>query len=161
MGAAAGILVAERGLGAPQCRSGAPVLQKGDRIVIDSDPEAIIGKAYQLGYDYEKEHGGCARCTVAALQDAVPMVAVDEGLFRASTCLDGGATPVGEQNCGAFTGAGMVIGFLCGSRRNDVFHGSTRLAHRLLHQVYQRFAEEYGSILCCDVREGAKSVQTA
>lgn len=129
------------------------VLQENDHIVLDTDPEAILEKAYRLGREYEKKHGGCARCTVAAVQDALPMLGTDEGLFRASTCLDGGATPVAEQNCGGFTGAGMVTGFLCGSRRNDSFHGSAKLAHRLLHQVYHRFAREYGTVLCRDVRE--------
>jgi hypothetical protein len=81
------------------------------------------------------------------------MVSGEEGLFRAATCLDGGATPVAVQNCGGFTGAGIVIGFLCGSRRNETFYGSAKLAHRLLHQVYHRFAKEYGTVLCRDVRK--------
>lgn len=134
----------------------ARVLARGDTFGLEVDPREIVEKAYQLGHEYEGKHGGCARCTVAALQDALPMVASDEGLFRAATCLDGGATPVGEQNCGGFTGAGMVIGYVCGSRRNDTFHGTAELAHGLLHQVYRRFAEAYGTVLCCDVRKGAK-----
>ncbi|NLX97088.1 MAG: peptidase M3 [Rhodopirellula sp.] len=155
-GAAGGGLLA----GSPCLRAASPtappqVLEAGDRVELAADPEALIAKVYQLGHDYEKEHGGCARCTVAALQDALPFVAVDEGLFRGSTCLDGGATPVDVQNCGAFTGAGMVIGYVCGSRRDETFHGNAKLAHQLLHKVYDRFAEHYGTVLCRDVRKGA------
>ncbi len=156
LAATASLFLTRDALGAEQVGSQSQVLQEGDHFKLDADPKAIIEKAYQLGYKYEREHGGCSRCTVAALQDALPMVAVDEGVFRASTCLDGGATPVAEQNCGGFTGAGIIIGFVCGSRRNDSFHGSSKLAHRLLHQVYHRFAKEYGTILCRDVREGVK-----
>jgi hypothetical protein len=132
------------------------VLKRGDQIDVHGKAEEIIEKAYQLGHEYEKKHGGCARCTVAALQDAIPFVEVDVGLFRGSTCLDGGATPVAVQNCGGFTGAGMVIGNVCGSTRGKEFQGSAALAHELLHKVYYRFKEEYGTVLCRDVRKAAE-----
>ncbi len=108
-GAAAGLLAGTRCLASTGSPCGQRVLQSGDRVELAASPEEIIEKAYQMGYKYEKTHGGCARCTVATLQDALPFVAVDEGLFRGATCLDGGATPVSEQNCGAFTGAGMTM----------------------------------------------------
>jgi hypothetical protein len=131
------------------------ILQRGDQIDIDGRGTEILQRAYELGYAYEKKHGGCARCTVAALQDAIPFVGVDESLFRGSTCLDGGATPTGKQNCGAFTGAGMVLGYVCGSTRSQDFEGNAKLAHQLLHKVYDRFQEEYGTVLCEDVKRGA------
>jgi len=133
------------------------ILKQGDKIDIDGKGEETIQKAYELGYEYEKKHGGCSRCTVAALQDAIPFVAADESLFRGSTCLDGGATPTGTQNCGAFTGAGMIVGYVCGSSRAEDFEGNAKLAHQLLHKVYDRFKEEYGTVLCEDVRKGAKA----
>ena len=155
----AGIGVALAGSLPAACRSPKTkrILKCGDKIDIDGKGEQIIQKAYKLGYEYEKKHGGCARCTVAALQDAIPFVAVDESLFRGSTCLDGGATPTGTQNCGAFTGAGMVVGHVCGSTRGKTFEGSAKLAHKLLHKVYHRFKKEYGTVLCEDVKKGAKA----
>jgi len=139
-----------------QCSEKPKVLQRGDRVEIEGTPEEVIRKAYELGHQYEKEHGGCARCTVAACQDAIPLVPVEIDLFRGATCLDGGATPVGVQNCGGFTGAGMIIGHLCGSTRGETFEGSAQLAHELLHKVYDRFKEHYGTVLCRDVRQGAE-----
>ena len=131
-------------------------LQRGDQVSLEGTPEEIIQKAYELGHQYEKDHGGCARCTVAACQDAIPFVPVDLALFQGSTCLDGGATPTNVQNCGAFTGAGMVVGHLCGSTRGEKFEGDAKLAHEVLHKVYHRFKEHYGTVLCRDVREGAE-----
>jgi hypothetical protein len=131
------------------------ILKGGDRVDVGGNGEKIVQAAYDFGHAYEKRHGGCARCTVAALQDSIPFVAVDESLFRGSTCLDGGATPTGTQNCGGFTGAGMVIGYVCGSTRREDFEGDTKLAHRLLHKVYERFKDEYGTVLCGDVRKTA------
>jgi hypothetical protein len=49
----------------------------------------------------------------------------------------------------------MVIGYVCGSTRHESFEGDPKLAHELLHNVYERFKEEYGTVLCKDVRAGA------
>jgi C_GCAxxG_C_C family probable redox protein len=125
------------------------VLSENNRLDIGDKGKKIIEKAYKLGYDFEKKHGGCCRCTVAALQRAIDFVPEDKDLFRAASCLDGGATPTGIQNCGAFTGSGMVIGWLCGA---DKF-GNTKLSHRLIRQVYKQFETEYGSVLCKDVKK--------
>lgn len=126
-------------------------LAPDDHVEVGEDPQALIEKAYSLGYELEKEHGGCARCTVAALQRALPFVPEDPDLFRAATCLDGGATPHGVQNCGAFTGAGMVIGYVCGTEPFE----SARLARKLIRKVYARFEAKYGTVLCKDVRTKA------
>jgi len=86
--------------------SGRPfkTLDKNSRIDVGQRGPKIIEKAYRLGYDYEKKHGGCCRCTVAALQHAIGFIPKNEAIFRTACCLDGGATPTGIQNCGAFTG---------------------------------------------------------
>lgn len=155
-GVGLGLLLANSsGADTPRCET-MPLLKKGDHISLDGQGEEIVRRAYELGHAYEKQHGGCARCTVAALQDAIPFVAVDESLFRGATCLDGGATPTDIQNCGAFTGAGMVIGYVCGSTRHDSFEGDATLAHQLLHRVYDHFKREYGTVLCKDVRNAAE-----
>lgn len=51
-----------------------------------------------------------------------------------------------------------MIGYLCGgiSREGDEFRGDSGLAHQLLHKVYANFKEAYGTVLCDDVRKGAK-----
>ena len=125
------------------------VLQEGDRVEIAEPLRRVMERAYRLGHDLEGRHGGCARCTVAALQQAIPFVPEDGGLFRAASCLDGGATPHGLQNCGAFTGAGMVIGWVCGTEK----FRRPRLARQIIREVYKHFEAEYGTVLCKDVRK--------
>ena len=130
------------------------ILKPGDKISLKVDPEEIIQKAYELGYKYEKEYKGCARCTVAALQDAVPFVNRSEELFRGATCVDGGATPDKTGSCGAFTGSGMVIAYVCGSTRDEtIFIGNTELAHSLIHKVHDQYVKAYGTVICADVRK--------
>ena len=128
------------------------VLDKNSQINIGHRGKEIIGKAYELGHEYEAKHGGCCRCTVAALQGAIEFIPKNENIFRTACCLDGGATPTGIQNCGAFTGSGIIIGYLCGA---DAF-GNTSLSHKVMRQVYEKFKEAYGSVLCRDVRKKGK-----
>ena len=128
------------------------VLGENDRLDVGDRGKEIIERAYKTGHEVEKKHGGCARCTVAALQEAVDFVPKTKALFRTASCLDGGATPNGAQSCGAFTGSGMVIGWVCGNSK----FGDTKLCHSLMRKVHQHFEKEYGSALCKDVREKAK-----
>jgi C_GCAxxG_C_C family probable redox protein len=128
------------------------VLKSGQRLDIHGNGKKIIEEAYRIGYEHEKRHGGCAQCTIAALQDSIEFIPVNKDVFRAGSCLDGGATPMGVQNCGSFTGAGIVIGYLCG-RKRDRFSGHADVSHRLIRRVYEKFKGDYGSVLCKDVRK--------
>jgi len=130
--------------------------EQTQRFDVAGREQEIIEEAYRLGHQYEEEYGGCAQCTLAALQDAIPFLATDQGLFRGASCLDGGATPAGLQNCGSFTGAGMAIGYLCGRRRNAKFEGTTEQSHKLIRKLYKHYEDRYGSVLCKDVREKAE-----
>ena len=126
-------------------------LQEGARVDTGGSPQQVAEKAYQLGQDLQKRHGGCARCAVAALQEALEFVPQDAGLRRAASVLDGGATPRGVQSCGAFTGAGIFLGWLCGTAEFK----NPALARKLFKQVYQQFESQYGSVLCKDIRPKA------
>ncbi len=128
------------------------VIKSGERLDIHGNGKKIIEEAYRIGYEHEKRHGGCAQCTIAALQDSIEFIPVNKDVFRAGSCLDGGATPTGIQNCGAFTGAGIIIGYLCG-RKRDGFKGHADVSHKLMRKVYEKFKEDYGSVLCKDVRK--------
>ena len=144
-----GLLAAKSGGCAAFQRTTFKPLSQNDRFDVGDRAEEMIEQAYKLGHDFEKEHKGCCRCTVAALQNSIDFIPQDRGLFRAASCLDGGATPAGIQNCGAFTGSGMVIGWICGANE----FGNTKLSHRLIRQVYERFEKDYGAVICKDIKE--------
>lgn len=152
MGVFAGLVI-EKAEGAQIDEALFKGLDENNRFDISDRWDEIIETAYKLGHKYEEDHGGCCRCTMAALQGSIEFIPKDKGLFRAACCLDGGATPTGWANCGAFTGSGMVIGWICGAR---TFGDKTDLSHRLIRKVYKRFDEEYGSVLCKDVRRKIK-----
>lgn len=140
----------------PTCRAAQEILKRGQKIDVQGNAQQIIQAAHRLGHEYEEKYGGCAQCAVAALQDAIPFAPRDPDVFRAASCLDGGATPAGLQSCGAFTGCGMVIGHLCGRTRDKEFRGSPGFSRDLIRKVYQRFEQDYGSVLCKDVRKAMK-----
>ena len=156
MAAGAGLVVLPRRRRATRSAQICDPGGKGPPFDVGGQEQKIVAEAYRLGHQYEKQYGGCAQCTLAALQDAVPFLAADKGLFCGASCLDGGATPTGLQNCGAFTGAAMAIGYLCGRRRNGKFEGTTKQSHKLIRKLYKQYEERYGSVLCKDVREKAK-----
>jgi hypothetical protein len=116
----------------------------------------IVARAQALGREYEGQYGNCAQCTIAALQDAIEFIPKSGDVFLAASCLHGGATKTGSANCGGFTGAGMVIGHLCG-RPRDRFgdRKAAALANKLLGEVAGRYEQAYGGVLCKDVREKA------
>jgi len=129
-----------------------PPLSPGQRIELaETACQAIVQKAASLASEYLKPYGGCCQCTLAALQDALPFLPADPGLFRAASCLDGGATPTGLHQCGSFTAAGLAIGYLCGRTRDEIFFGDRNLAHQLLQKVFRHFQQHYGSVLCKEV----------
>lgn len=128
------------------------MLDKNTQIDIGHRAKEIIEKAYKLGHEYEGKHRGCCRCTVAALQGAIDFIPNDEDVFRTACCLDGGATPTGIHSCGGFTGSGIIIGYLCGTAP----FGNTGLSHKLIREVYEKFKDAYGSVLCKDVRKKGK-----
>ena len=127
-------------------------LDKNTRIDVGHRAKEIMETAYKLGHEYEGKHRGCCRCIAAALQDAIEFIPKNEDVFRAACCLDGGATPTDTQNCGAFTGSGIILGYLCGTSP----FGDTSLSHKIIHEVYEKFKDAYGTVLCKEVREKAK-----
>jgi len=146
-------LLTGRAEGKGRCQPEFKVLGENDQIDIGDKGKEIIEKAYKLGYDFEKKHKGCCRCSVSALQKSIGFIPEDKVLFRAASCLDGGATSTGLQSCGAFTGSGMMIGWVCGAEG----FGDTGLSHKLIRKVYKRFEKEYGSVLCKDVKKKMNS----
>lgn len=145
-------LLSRRTEGAETYKPEFKVLDKNSQIDIGHRGKEIMEKAYKLGHEYEGKHRGCCRCTVAALQGAIEFIPKDENIFRTACCLDGGATPSGIHSCGGFTGSGIIIGYLCGAGP----FGDTSLSHKVMHQVYEKFKDAYGSVLCKDVKEKAK-----
>jgi C_GCAxxG_C_C family probable redox protein len=148
--------------GGAAAQSSAPVnpgqpLSEQDKIDVGQRGPEMIQRASALGADYLKQWGNCAQSTIAAIQDAVGFVPKSGEVFLAGSCLHGGATSTGNASCGAFTGAGIVIGHVCGRTRARASERETqKLSTALVRQVAGKFEETYGSVICKDVRAKAE-----
>ncbi len=112
-----------------------------------------IKKAYDLAFKYEAERGSCPQCVLSSLKESLNLEDV-ENCIKASDSLAGGTCLSSNGTCGALVGGMLALGsfygrsyesFSKGERRRRVFQFSKKL--------YDRFIEEYGSILCKDVQE--------
>lgn len=113
--------------------------------------QKLIDEAYRLGLKYEKSKHYCAQCVVAALQEVFQIK--DEGLFRASYPLSGGAGSTTQGSCGALSGGIMILGYLYGRGRENFEEGtSSKKATFLAKKLCERFIQEYGSCICKDIQ---------
>jgi len=116
----------------------------------DSKQE-VIAKAYQLGFEYEKEKHYCSQCVLAALQEVFQIR--NDKVFQAACGLAGGAGNSTNGSCGALSGAIMAISYLYGRSRKEFKENiSNKKAAELAKKVYDRFVEEYGGCLCKEIQ---------
>ena len=117
----------------------------------DIDKKALQQKAYELGFAYERDYGGCGQCVFAALQDVLDLRNdVTDGIFKSATALAGGVALEGDGHCGAYSGAVMMMGYIVG-RERDKFDDPERIRRStmtLARKLHDKFLEHYGAVVC-------------
>ncbi|MEM0466962.1 MAG: C-GCAxxG-C-C family protein [Candidatus Thermoplasmatota archaeon] len=114
--------------------------------------QEVLDAAYERAYHYEATRGSCPQCVLAALQETLHIG--DEHLFQAADVLAGGTSLTSKGTCGALAGGMLALGLLTG-REYTIFQsgGKKRRVFLFSKILYDRFIEEYGSPLCCDVQK--------
>lgn len=104
---------------------------------------------YKSGFEHEAKYGGCAQCTLCALQ---PYLDIDPVVIKSATGLMAGGVRSGNS-CGAFSGALMAISSVTG-RSSENMDDKQAVADTaaLCRKLYDRFMAEYGSVLCRDIQ---------
>ncbi len=121
----------------------------------DSTPlDPRVKRAYDVGYEYEKTYRGCGQCAFAALQDALDFRnAETDAIFKSATALAAGTGLEGDGQCGAYSGAALMIGYLVG-RERDNFADPERTRHRafaLVQALHKEMVDLYGTVVCHQV----------
>ncbi len=112
----------------------------------------IPKKAYDIAYQYEATRGSCPQCVLAALKETMNIG--DEAVFQAAHGLTGGTALSSQGTCGALAGGMMAISGLVGRTYQEFTDGKKkRLVFKYTKLLYDRFIDEYGSPLCCDVQK--------
>jgi len=109
---------------------------------------ALLKKAYEAGYHYEKVYRGCAQCTLAALFDVVGNK--DPHLFRITNTFASGMGLFGDGPCGGYSGGLLFLGNYAG-RRLEYFDGDREEKDRcmkLCDLLHTKFLRTYGTIVC-------------
>ena len=116
--------------------------------------EKVLEKAYDKGFEYEKEYGFCSQAVLSAIQDVFG--GVDNKVIESSHALAGGGALVGDGTCGACAGSMMAISAFFG-RNRDQFNegeiGDWMKSSEVSKKVRERFSDEFGSVICNDIQE--------
>jgi len=112
--------------------------------------EEILQKAYDLAFKYEAERGSCPQCVYSAVMEAVGEGNPD--VVQASDGLAGGSALSTEGTCGALVGGLLAISSVIGRTYDDFSTGKgNRRIFVYAKKLYDKFIDEYGSIVCKDV----------
>jgi len=112
--------------------------------------EQLLNKAYDLAFNYEAERGSCPQCVLAALFETLNIG--DEATIKSADALAGGTALSTKGTCGALVGGLLAISSIVGRNYDDFCAGKTkRRVFQFSKQLYDKFIDEYGSPLCCDV----------
>jgi C_GCAxxG_C_C family probable redox protein len=114
--------------------------------------EEVMEKAYELGFKYEEQYGGCGQCVVAALQDAFNMPSTE--VFKAMSGYAGGGATVGDGSCGAYVAGILFLSGLRG-RERDNFADPERIrfvSFATARKLHRKFIDEFGSIICREIQ---------
>jgi C_GCAxxG_C_C family probable redox protein len=76
-------------------------------------------EAFERGFEFEKNYHGCAQCVIGALYEVFPEMR-NEDVFRAASGLAGGVGLSTQGQCGALSGAVMVLSQLYGRELKEV-----------------------------------------
>lgn len=113
--------------------------------------QEVLERVYNLAFQYEAKRGSCPQCVLAALKETLGVG--DEAIFQASHGLTGGTSLSSKGTCGALAGGMIAISTLVGRTYQEFTEGQKkRLVFKYTKLLYDKFIEEYGSPLCCDVQ---------
>lgn len=112
----------------------------------------VLDQIYHLAYKYESELGSCPQCVLAAIKESLDIG--DENIFKSADAMAGGTSLSTKGTCGALVGGMLAIGYIEGRGYADFKNGKRkRRVFKYAKYLYDRFVDEYGSPLCCDVQK--------
>ncbi len=121
----------------------------------EMDKAKLIKRAFDTGFDYEKNYRGCAQCTLATFFDITGHT--EPALFQAASGLSAGIGINGDGSCGGYTGGVLFMSSLIGRRLDRIPIDKDRPAqlksYEMAQKLHDRFVETYGSVTCADIHE--------
>lgn len=115
----------------------------------------MIQRAFDLGFQYERDYRGCAQCAIAGMYDAMEIK--NDAVYKAGSGLAGGGGECTTGNCGGYTGASMVLATFFGRTKEEEATEDGRadkyVSFRMTRALHDKFQEKYGSVICSGVQK--------
>jgi C_GCAxxG_C_C family probable redox protein len=119
------------------------------KILKAKSKEDLMKRAYDLGFNYTKDYGGCSQCVFAAVSEVLG--AGNREIFKTMDGLAGGLVRAGDGTCGALSGGVAAISQRYG--REDFENLGEREKGMVLgKKLHDLFIEKFGSVVCKDVQ---------
>jgi hypothetical protein len=127
------------------------IVQAHRRQALEDEWTERARRAYESGFQYEREYHGCGQCTLAAILESIDRF--DETVFGSATALSGGLGLCGDATCAALTAAALAVGMVYPRTRAN-FAGDREKKYRsfrMVQQLRERYVQRYGSVTCHDI----------
>jgi C_GCAxxG_C_C family probable redox protein len=113
----------------------------------------LLGKAFELGFSYEKKYRGCSQCSIAAIQDSLGLR--NDYIFKAGSGLAAGGGLLRAGLCGAYSGGVMMMSSFFGRSREKINDDREEkyCSFRMAAALHDLYIEKYGSVLCSEIHE--------
>jgi C_GCAxxG_C_C family probable redox protein len=119
-----------------------------------NEKEAILQKAYDLGFEYEQKHRGCAQCAILAIQESLGTQ--NDFVYKAGSGLAGGAGECTDGLCGGYSGAIMMMSLFFGRTLEEAATTKGRedkyASFHMASALHEKFMQKYGSVVCAGVQ---------
>ena len=115
--------------------------------------QELLDKAYELGFDYEKNSQACSQCTVAALHELLDL---EDVVVRVATSSASGQVDQVVGTCGGLIGGTIVLDYFFGRPIEKMSHQEclednikvATDAFEVAKLLYDKYVKEYGTIIC-------------
>ena len=114
----------------------------------------LAQKGFERGFEFEKTYHGCAQCVIGAIYEIFPEIKSLD-VFRSANGLAAGTGLSTVGQCGALSGAVMVLSQLYGRELDEIGDPQRKrfVAYRLAEKMVQQFLQEYGTVICGELQK--------
>lgn len=127
----------------------------GKFVAEDAARVAFLKRAYELGFESEKQYRGCAQGTLLALKELTGIWNKD--LFRAATGFSGGMALCGDGVCGGYSGGVMFMGLINGRDYDRMLVDGDKPNQYVAYEAAQRLRDHFeacfASPICMRIHE--------
>ncbi|MBA7704910.1 hypothetical protein ES703_113733 [subsurface metagenome] len=119
--------------------------------------QELLDKAYELGFNYEKNAQSCSQSAAAALYE---LLDIDDVVVRVASSSCGGQAVQIQGTCGGLIGGTMILDYFFGRPvENMSYREVNKDGLKLLmggigiaKSLYDKYVAEYGTIMCPSIQ---------